>query len=259
MKYRSGFTLIELLIVAAVFSMTALVATTVVTRIQTTQRQILGKQRLVADGRYVLETLARAVRQGSIDYGYYTQAAGGGTTALRGPQNVLAVINQTGPSNSAQYLCFRLQGNILQSTAGTTSCSAASTWNNITPADVIINNFAVWVTPRSDPFAPTPRENSDCANTTPSSTSGFDQASGTCLCQQASIFTDCFPDQKCMSINSPGYECNDFIGETCTCQNANIQPEVTIMIGTDTNSQAAGKASSHTNLQTTVTSHVYRR
>lgn len=262
MKHRPGFTLIELLIVAAVFSLTALVATTVITRVQSTQRQILGKQRVVADGRYVLETMARAIRQGSIDYASYA--------SLSGAQTMLAVLNQNSGTNGTQYVCYRLSSNKIQTATSSTGCAAATTWTDITPADLSITNFSVWISPQSDPFKSAPRQTSDCAVPTqtvsPVSgitfvTQGYNSSNGTCVC---STGAQCFPDQVCSStttfpVSRVGQPCDVLDPSySCICKNANQQPEVTIMIGTDSTNQASGEAA-HSNLQTTVTSHVYRR
>lgn len=246
-KSSAGFTLIELLIVTAVFSLIALVSTTVITRIQSTQRQILGKQRVVADGRYVLETVARAVRQNFINYQYY----GDNGPALQ--QTVLATKDQTSVET-----CYRWDSNNKQiqvlSGAGVTNC-AAGTWVNITPADLVVDDFHVFIAPLSDPFRPVPRTAADCR--TPGTQ--FDATRGVCSCTAATATTACFPDQACQSTDNVGKNC--VAGDpalSCLCQNANHQPEVTIVIKTRTKNQASGEGAKAT-LQTTVTSHLYRR
>ncbi|MBI3572890.1 MAG: type II secretion system protein, partial [Candidatus Kerfeldbacteria bacterium] len=104
MKQRPAFTLIEMLVVAAVFSIAFLIASTVFTNISTRQRSILVRQRISADARYVLENVARTVRIGSIDYVYYADqrcstghsgSPGDGPCDLSQAQKVLAIRDQS--------------------------------------------------------------------------------------------------------------------------------------------------------------------
>ncbi len=256
MKRRSGFTLIELMIVTAVFSLVALVATTVITRIQTTQRQILGKQRVVADGRYVLETVARAVRQQLINYPYY------GSAGPAGSQTVLALKDSTNVETCYRYNGAATPPSIeIMSGAGVTNCTGGI-WTDITPADLVIDDFHVYLSPGSDPFQPVPRQSTDCRLSPPVGnpvTEGFDVSRSVCTCAAASAGNDCFTDQACVSTATATSGNNCLTGDaSCICQNANEQPEATIVIATRTLNQSSGEKARAT-IQTTVTSHIYRR
>lgn len=244
MTQRPAFTLIELLIVTAVFSLTALMATTVYTNIQTTQRKVESRQRVTADGRYLLEAIARSVRTGRINYAAYPST--GPTT----PDFLLSTIDTVN-----QVTCYQLNGTQIETkqlAAGTTSCAAGGAWSSITPADLRVDEFKVYITPRSDPYRATPVAAANCrvnpATTDLSGniTAGFKAATGACICQAAA---DCWIDQTCVT---------PVAGASKVCSNANTQPQVTIFVKTSANAPA-GEQRSTTTLQTTVTSRIYLR
>ncbi len=267
MPQRKGFTLIELLIVTAVFSLIALVATTVITRIQSTQRQILGRQRVVADGRYVLEAMGRTIRQNLINYKYYCKPdpnTGYCTSSPSGAQTILALKDTTNVETCYLFDNVNKKIRIISGTS-VTNCAGPSPVD-ITPADLAVDDFHIYITPKSDPFKTVPRQNTDCkvAPVGNPVTSGYDPDRSVCACVVQPISTiDCYPDQVCGSTANVGQVCDPFANggtgeKNCICQNANQQPQVTLFISTRSVNQASGEKS-HSTLQTTVTSHLYRR
>lgn len=232
-RSRPGFTLIELLVVAAVFSLTFLIGTTVFTTTQRIQRQTLARQRVVADGRYVLEAIARTVRQTSIDYAYYQSRS----LNLSNPQSILATKDASGASN-----CYRLQGDLVEQA---TDCANWSDAVAITPDDLTIRNFFVYIRPRSNPYALPPVQSSDCRVAPPvAGVEGYDQAIGACLCVDS---TDCYDDQRCVTTAG-----------TKTCQNATTQPHITLFIRS-ASLDAESEQPVELRFQTTVVSRVYGR
>ncbi len=246
-KSRAGFTLIELLIVTAVFSLTALLAVTVFSNIQTFQRGIEARQRVVSDGRYILETLARSARISRINYVYYG--------AFNEPSyGILSLIDDQNVVTCYQKGYFPLQDRYVIEvlTPATTECTSSSAWQTITPEDINVDAFQVYIKPRSDPSLPPPTQQSNCRN------NNFESSSGACSCYfiLGDTTPNCWPDQKCISTASPGSDCTSPTG--CVCQNAPIQPQVTIYLKTSSTNTAPGESASAT-LQTTVTSRVYQR
>lgn len=232
----AGFTLIELLIVAAIFSTAALMATTVFSNIQTRQRQIQGQQRVTSDGRYVMESIARSVRTGSINYAIYTN--GVYPNVINGlPTNTVSMIDQQNV-----VTCYKWENSALWViTPATTQCatSSGSAWTQINPTDLRVDSLQFLVTPKSDAFRPVPRASIDC---TP--LSSFVASSGTCSC---SVEADCWSDQTCDTTSGTGF-----------CSNANVQPQVTIVMKTSSANAGPGEQAS-VELQTTVVSRVYQR
>lgn len=234
---RDGFTLVELLVVVAIFSLTFLVGTGVFTNIQTFQRGVLARQRVAADGRYLLESMARTVRLGSIDYTYYRDPDGNGNFSdaidLTNPTTILVVRDQLNVQT-----CYRINAAVIE--IGT-SCTA---WTALTPSDLTIQQFDVRIHPRSNPYLPAPTASSDCKST------NFDPVNGICTCAAPPTDTiNCFLDQRCVDTSAAA-------GVQGTCLNATIQPHVTITLLTQTANPTGGE-SARTRLQTTVTSRIY--
>lgn len=240
-RQRPGFTLIELLIVAAIFATTSLLATTVFSNIQTTQRAIQGKQRITADGRYVLETIARSVRTGTINYAMFTDSVTPSTTITK-----FSTKDQDG-----NITCFRLNTVTKKAevqTNAVVSCPDSGSWSVFTPDDVVVDALTFTISPTSDPFRAIPRASSNCKVTTPiiasgSVTAGYDDLVGACICRDAN---DCFSGMSCTATTGRSI-----------CTNPLLQPTVTMVITTSTANTAAGERNTST-LQTTVTSRVYR-
>lgn len=68
---RPGFTLIEILLAMGIFSTTLLIVINIfVSSSRLQQRAVVG-QRMTGDARYTIETMARAVRSGIVDYNFY--------------------------------------------------------------------------------------------------------------------------------------------------------------------------------------------
>lgn len=225
LKNRAGFTLIELLIVAALFSITALIASSVFIDVQSSQRSTQIQQRTASDGRTILETMARSVRTGMVYYG---------SGDITNPSTSLTTVDQTGTTT-----CYRWSSNQVQvrTSTTTTDCSDVS-WISFTPSILSIDKLQFSFTPRSDPFRPAPRSSSDCKFG-----ATFDVSSGTCQCPTG--VSTCFQDQTCA-------------GTPAICINPNIQPQVTIsMTTTSITTNPADQVTS--NLQTTVVSRVYQR
>lgn len=242
---RHGFTLIELLIVAAVFSVAFLLATSVFVSVQKNQRGIASRQRLVADGRYVLEAMARTVRLGTVDYRYYRDPNNDGLATdellLVNQQSILVVRDQTGLQT-----CFRVNNTVLETTEGGTNCDGA--WVAITNSDTRVTQFQVAIMPGSDPFLGQRVSALDCQSGTPTS-------SGACACDDGADgfldekdATSCLADQRCVATS----------GGPEICLNVNRQPTVTLVLETASTNTTVGEQSSIA-LQTTVVSRVLKR
>ena len=122
---RRGFTLIEMLVVAAGFFLLFLIATTVFISVQSYQRGVSAKQRLAADGRYILEAMARSVRLGTIDYSFY----GNEVTV---PTDQLAVIDSNGDT-----VCYHPNGPAIYIDD---DCNGGEA---LTPSDLLVENFKI--------------------------------------------------------------------------------------------------------------------
>ncbi|MFA6391823.1 MAG: type II secretion system protein [Patescibacteria group bacterium] len=74
-----GFSLMEMVVVLAVFSMTALMAVDLFVTVTNVQRQVRNLQVVQSDARFVMESIAREAQVGTIDYDFYRGHCEGGT------------------------------------------------------------------------------------------------------------------------------------------------------------------------------------
>lgn len=70
---QKGFTYIELIIVIAIFSIITVIVGSTFVLFTRAQSLVSVKEKLIADGRYLFETVTRATRVGRIDYEAYPQ------------------------------------------------------------------------------------------------------------------------------------------------------------------------------------------
>lgn len=246
LRHQAGFTLVELMVVAAVFSITVLVATAVFVNVQSFQRGISGRQRVVADGRYVLEAMARTAKLGLPDYkfyanGYTVPCANANAAAappppcnLNYPQSMLVTRDQAN-----QQTCYRLNASSRSLETSSDCTGLAAVWNDITPSDLEINDFRVYIQPGGDPYRLPPAGDSDCKIA-----ANWNQISGVCTCAAAG---DCSAGQTCADT-----------GSGKICKNPDSQPTVTIYLNTRSPGRGPGETADST-MQTTVASRVYRR
>lgn len=258
-KSGAGFTLIELLIVAAIFSLTSLLATTIFSNVQSSQRAISSQQRVTADGRYIIETIAQSIRTGTINYAR-ENSSGDNSLVLGSPatENILSTVDAVGV-----VTCYRLNPtthkvDVLTNT--TVTCgNTSSAWTTFTPEDLYIDTLKFYITPVSDPFRPVPRLETDCHVASPLYDTtdpllilaGFARSLGACVCRND---LDCFTGQTCTTtVLASGPTPAKLI-----CTNPNTQPQVTIYLKSHSTAGGSGEQASAT-LQTTVVSRVYQR
>jgi len=282
---RNGFTLVEILIAAAIFGTVMVIAVGLLMSTTKAQRRIQLLTKLQSDTRYVMDVIAQSIRADGIDYSYYydkdefgtdmntypfdifeiaTKDANGIRRVFRGygpdltwndgngcgmEHNVIGVCeqdtNDPDPAHKGKCKNPKISG----------EC-APSDFTPITPDNVDVTQFEVWLHPESNPYAGPPKKNSDCrtnqasdpTNPTPDLQYGYDAKIGICTCGSDG---DCFGDQDC---NVP------FGGATiarCITEK-NYQPRATFFIESETISDKVEERV-QTALQTTVTSRKYER
>ncbi len=156
---RRGFTLIEVVVAVAVFTMTALMAVNLFLVFIQQQRRTLNQQELQNDARAVIEQITKDVREGSIDYAYYSTNFAGDQTklfsALGGTNNDCLVLR----NSLNEQIRYQLNGTIIQrtmpaSTDTAKSCTDLSlTWEPISPTSLSVDSFSFSISPSEDPFA----------------------------------------------------------------------------------------------------------
>lgn len=195
---KRGFTLIETLVALTLFSVIVTIGTDLFLAFQKTSRRTETIQALASDARFIIERVAREVREGMIDYPAYD---------LVGAINSDAALIQLNLRNAAdETLQFSLSKDesICAQTVnpGCILLTSGSSSERLNAAAVYVRDAKFFIAPTQDPFR-------------------FDLATGTYL--------------------------------------ANIQPRVTILLSL-TNGHLEGERDyMRYDVQTTLTSRVYRR
>ena len=148
LKSKVGFTIIETVLVFAIFTVAAVYCLAIFVKSNTAQKRTANIQRTLSDTRYVLEVMAREVRMGMIDYGYYGEQA----ISLE-PANM--------PLNDDQaILALRdLNNNPVRFRAESTTPGKYviqyyynDDWLDITPENIYITRLDFYLGPADNPF-----------------------------------------------------------------------------------------------------------
>ncbi len=148
-KYRqAGFTTIELLVVVALMMVVVSAASSIFLLISRTQKRIIAAQQVQSNVRFALETIARDIHVGTIDYGYYADNSyvlvdnGGIVQAL----TVLALRDSVN-----QPILYRLNtvNQTLEASRG-----FSGNWQPLLSGNVQVTNARFYIVPSADPFAP---------------------------------------------------------------------------------------------------------
>lgn len=246
-----GFTLLEIIVSTSVFSVAMLVAVGLFVSVTQVQKRTQSLSKVQGDARFALELMAQSVRVDGLDYGYFRDHNSDGVPSY--PVNLVSQSTDELVTKAADGTrqVYRLYNNTIVICERTVSelnakCSRgnegnASSFQTVTPSNVAINSFKVWINPASDPFT-RPRSDSECQNM------NFDETKGICTCTAANVASHCGLSQTCdESAGSPGF-----------CALANEQPRVTIMIKSKGGSGREQEKAEVT-FQTTVASRIYQR
>lgn len=138
--------MIEMLVVLALFSTFLIMATDLFIIINRVQRETEVSERLLSENRFVMETIARLVRSGEIDY----QAYGSPSTAIVNPVDELIV------QKGNEQIRIKPDTNYCPSATSSPcvliSRDGGSTWSSMTPVGVKVINMRFIITPELDPF-----------------------------------------------------------------------------------------------------------
>lgn len=147
---NQGFTLMEMLVVLAIFSVFVVIAADLFLTVNRVQRETRVSEQLLSETRFILDTIAREVRSGSIDYKAYGDPA----------DSTDPVVN---PVSELRYTSSGMEGTIIKTdstvcpSAESTPCVAISrdngvSWASMTPVGVKVINLRFIIQPEADPF-----------------------------------------------------------------------------------------------------------
>jgi len=150
-----GFTLVEIMVALTIFSTTFMISLAIFANSQKVQQRTLSVQQGQSDARYALELISRYIRLGEIDYEYYVQN-GISLADPNNPPSILALRDSAGlparfqlANNLIQLCTIFSQTGILPNQSE--SCQASS-WVNLTPANIRVDNLDFYISPAADPY-----------------------------------------------------------------------------------------------------------
>ncbi|MFH1366924.1 MAG: prepilin-type N-terminal cleavage/methylation domain-containing protein [Patescibacteria group bacterium] len=170
---KKGFTLLELLISTAIFAITVVIGVDLFFTIVKVQKRTNYVQTIQVDARNNLEDMARLVRTGVIDYDFYNDPNGDGSTLDK------IYFNELYDQNSNKILVIRDQDNnqyffervsVTATRYVIKSCvfivndvnqkadrclpdvNGYANWETVTPDNVTVDKFLIWITPTENPF-----------------------------------------------------------------------------------------------------------
>lgn len=252
-----GFTLLEIVMAAAIFSITLLTAVALFTTTTRAQKKVQSLARVQDDARFMVESMAQAVRLNGIDYSYYLNADADPATppvpadlSAQAVDELVTMSAKDGrkffrwfPATSKIGACSQSPAELI---SNPTKCLlTGSPYEDITPSNVTIEKFKVFISPGSDPYVPPPTEAADCRTnqTAGAGVYGYSADIGVCTCD--TVVDHCFTDQTCVLTSTAK-----------VCKPTNEQPRATIVITSVTGS---GGEQFRSTFQTTVSARTYRR
>jgi type II secretory pathway pseudopilin PulG len=154
----AGFTLIEVVITMALFTMTVLLAVTLLVVYIQQQRRTIIQEQLQNDARAVMEKIAGDIREGTIDYDYYiaTYPLSGGQQKLFSSQDgaVTSLVLRDAFNTRIMYRITIIPNQVLQRcipVIDPNNCDPTE-WQDISPSAMQITNFTFYITPSENAF-----------------------------------------------------------------------------------------------------------
>lgn len=158
--HQRSFTVMELIIVMAIFSIVLGVIIQIFIFTTAHQQRSRAIQQAQNEARTVLETVAREIQHGQIDYSWYYDPETQTNDLLQQPISYLALRDSDG--EMVRFRCVDAEdlpcGSSEQLTMGMmqmcrgTGCSSNSGWSNLVNEELNVVNWQLWVGPNRDPF-----------------------------------------------------------------------------------------------------------
>ncbi len=244
---KQGFSLVEILVVLGIFSVLTVVIVNVFLLSLRSQRQAASRQDVLANVRYIMETMVRKIRTSEINYDYIYD--GDGDDGINGYEQELFLRDQEGND----YI-FYLQGGVIKLLVN----GQDSPLTNLDEVKAV--NLRFYIDPVTNPFAqercndflkPAPN---GCLNNTIACTVNDDSGlTGFCICN---------PNGDAQSLCATKYCDDSALGsvgdDEGLCLPFNSQPRVTVVLTLES-SGVRPEDIKRISVQTTASSRVYKR
>lgn len=142
-KKQAGFTLVEVLVVVAIFSVVVVSVINLFLLGSRAQRRVEGREAVASAARSALETLARDVRTGGIDYGRYQATS----IDLTQPTDILHLNSGKRWYRMSNDECLDAQSTPCLVLAEASESNPDGTHASLTPRNMTVEAFQVRVSP----------------------------------------------------------------------------------------------------------------
>lgn len=240
-KKSFGFTLMEIVVVMGMFSIFFLIVTDVFMMVLKAQRQTSFRQQDLSELRYVVEVMARQIRNSEIDYSAFINYP----DKITFPTSELHLIDDKGIKYS-----FNLSSQVIEETVN----GQVTPLND--PINIQVNRLSFYIDPPYNPFSSERCNNSlsptGCFGGLPICTVNDNSGmTGYCNCVNASNTGG--DSTKCANGNCVEVKTGSYL-----CMPLDRQPRVTILVGFMSKSNKTSEMKT-IYLQTTASSRIYKR
>lgn len=144
-KQQKGFTLLEMLVVSAIFVMTMTAMVSIFVETNRAQKRLANSEKLQADTRYVVELMAREIRNNRI---YYTGYNGNAGKDLNGQEVDYLLLKD----NDDNDIIFHYNTDGDHWFVEIKRSAIDDNFYKVTPDDIQVTAMKIFITPNSDPF-----------------------------------------------------------------------------------------------------------
>jgi len=144
-KNKKGFTLMEMVVATALFLIAVTASIGIFLSAVKANNKVNLMQEVENEARYVIETIAKKIRLGTIYYDYYEEAYG---VNFENPVSILALAD-----NADNVSYFALNGDGESVGIIQVDFSDSGIWSDLTSGDIIVDELSFYLIPKLDPFS----------------------------------------------------------------------------------------------------------
>ena len=135
-KYNfKAFTIMEMIVATAIFSVIMTMYLGIFISTFRANGKIVAKQKVQNEVRYIIDTISKEIRLGTVNYDYYSDA-------VSNPESVLAL-----KDISENHIYFNNNNGILK-----IKYSENDIWHDLSTSNIYIEDLKFYISPINDPF-----------------------------------------------------------------------------------------------------------
>lgn len=142
-----GFTVLEMVITMGIFSIASIYSMSAYVKSNSGQRKIVNISKGTTDARYAMETMVREIRTGKIDYAKYADA----NIDITADANHDLIIRDV-DNNLVWFTAFQNGNKKEIRVCYTDTACSNNEWSVVTPSNIDITSFDIYIWPKVDPF-----------------------------------------------------------------------------------------------------------